>query len=174
VESASSIPPKKSFLQELKPWSGINPGGEKNTSILFSLLRPWHLVVYPAVAYSFLVFSCNFACVVEVLNTAASVFQAPPYNMSPGIQSLIYIGSLVGGLVGSYCGGGLTDIIVKWKARRNNGVFEPEDRLLAVFIPLLIVPAGELMYLSPPLTSKINVAGMDWASHIKLHGHCHL
>lgn len=86
------------------------------------------------------------ACVVEVLNTAASIFQAPPYNMSPGIQSLIYVGSLVGGLIGSYCGGGLTDIIVKWRARKNNGVFEPEDRLYAIFIPLFIVPAGELMY----------------------------
>jgi hypothetical protein len=41
LESVSSIPPKKSFLQELKPWSGINPGGEKNTSILFLFLRPW-------------------------------------------------------------------------------------------------------------------------------------
>jgi hypothetical protein len=146
VQERAPIPAKKSFIQELKPWSGINPGIEKNTSIISLFIRPWPLAVYPAVAYSFLVFSCNLACVVNVLNTAAVVFQSPPYNMSPGVQSLIYVAPLITGALGSYCGGGLTDIIIQWCARRNNGIFEPEDRLLAVFIPLLIVPAGELMY----------------------------
>jgi hypothetical protein len=146
VQEHNPIPPKKSFLQELKPWSTINPGIEKGTSIIYLFLRPWPLVAYPAVIYSFLVFSCNLACVVNVLNTAAVVFQSPPYNMSPGIQSLIYVAPLVTGALGSYCGGGLTDIIIQWRARKNNGIFEPEDRLLAVFIPLFIVPAGELMY----------------------------
>ena len=146
VQEPALIPPKKSFIQELKPWSTINPGIEKDTSIISLFIRPWPLAVYPAVAYSFLVFSCNLACIVNVLNTSAVIFQNPPYNMSPGIQSLIYVAPLVTGALGSYCGGGLTDIIVQWRARKNNGIFEPEDRLLAIFIPLIIVPAGELMY----------------------------
>lgn len=66
--------------------------------------------------------------------------------MNPGVQSLIYVSPIIGGAIGGYCGGGLTDIIIQWRTRKNNGIFEPEDRLLAALIPLFIVPAGELMY----------------------------
>jgi hypothetical protein len=104
------------------------------------------LTVYPAVIYSFLVFSVNVACGVGTSSTVASVFQNPPYNMSPGIQSLINIPAVIGAAAGSYWGGALTDRFVEWRARKNNGVFEPETRLLALGLPLFIVPAGVLMF----------------------------
>ena len=103
------------------------------------------MVVYPAVIYAFVVFSTNLACLLNVVNTVASVFQSPPYNMSPGVQSLVYVSPIIGGAIGGYVGGGLTDRIIQWRTKKNNGVFEPEDRLLAAIIPLFIVPAGELM-----------------------------
>jgi hypothetical protein len=107
------------------------------------------MVVYPAVIYSFFVFSFNLACLLGVLNTAASVFQSPPYNMSAGVQSLIFVPEFFGVALGAYCGGGLTDRLVQWRTRKNNGVFEPEQRLLALILPLFLVPVGVLMYLFP-------------------------
>ena len=146
-ETAIPAPPsKKSYLRELDPYSGINPGIEKKTSFISLFIRPWPLAVYPAAIYAFLVFSVNLACLLNVVNTAAEVFQSPPYLMSPGVQSLIYIPGLIGGILGGYCGGGLTDLIIQWQTRKNNGIFEPEYRLVALVIPLFIVPAGELMY----------------------------
>ena len=144
--SANAPPAKKSFLKELNIWSGINPGIEKDTKFFSLFIRPWPLVVYPAVIYAFLVFSCNLACLLNVVNTVASVFQSPPYNMSPGVQSLVYVSPIIGGAIGGYCGGGLTDLVIQWRTRRNNGIFEPEDRLLAAILPLFVVPAGELMF----------------------------
>jgi len=143
---ASMFPPRKTFIQELNPWSGINPGIEKSTNFLFLFIRPWPMVVYPAVIYSFFVFSFNLACLLGVLNTAASVFQSPPYNMSAGVQSLIFVPEFFGVALGAYCGGGLTDRLVQWRTRKNNGVFEPEQRLLALILPLFLVPVGVLMY----------------------------
>jgi len=144
--NTSPTPPKKSFFNELNPYSGINPGIEKDTNFFTLFIRPWPLTVYPAVVYSFLVFSVNVACGVGTNSTVASVFQNPPYNMSPGIQSLINIPAIIGAAAGSYWGGALTDRFVEWRARKNNGVFEPETRLLALVLPLFIVPAGVLMY----------------------------
>ena len=135
-------PPRKSYLQQLNPWSGINPGSSDNPSFFFLLIRPWPLAVYPAVMYSFLVFSFNLACLLCVVNTAPVVFQSPPYNFSPGVQSLIFLASFVGAGFGAFSGGALTDWIVRWQTKRNNGIFEPESRLIALVLPLFLVPAG--------------------------------
>jgi MFS family permease len=81
-----------------------------------------------------------------VVNTAASVFQAPPYNMTPGIQSLIFVPGILGAALGAYMGGALTDKFIEYRTKNNNGIFEPETRLVALIFPLFIVPAGVLMY----------------------------
>ena len=80
-----------------------------------------------------------------VLSTNASIFQSPPYNMSPGINSLINLCQLIGVLIGACSGGAFTDYYSQWRARKNNGVFEPETRLVPLIIPFFIVPIGLLM-----------------------------
>lgn len=137
---------KKSFLQ-LNPWSGIDPGIDKNNSFLFLCVRPWPLVFYPAVIYSFLVFSFNLPCLLIIVNTASPAFQSPPYNMSPGVQSLISVPGVIGAAMGAFTGGALIDQFIKWRTKKNNGIFEPEARLVALIFPLFIVPAGVLMYI---------------------------
>src|SRR5271156_5319537 len=133
---------KKTFLQELKPWSHIN----KESNFIGLLLRPWPMIAYPATLYSFLTFSAVLAWYICIFATYALVFQLPPYNMSTGVSGLINIPASIGCFLGAYCGGGLTDTFVKYRARRNNGVFEPETRLVAMIIPFFIIPIGLLMY----------------------------
>ena len=163
-------PPKKSYFQELNPWSGLNPGSNDNPSFFFLVLRAWPLVVYPAVIYSFLVFSFTLACVLFVVNTAPIVFQSPPYNFSPGVQSLINLSAFIGAAFGAFAGGALTDLIVQWNTKRNNGIFEPESRLLALILPFFLVPAGVLMYC--PLKCRLSL-GMGLASRTSGIGPVH-
>jgi hypothetical protein len=165
---------KKTFLQELNPWSGINPGIEKDNNFFFLLIRPWTMVIYPAVIYSFLVFAFTLACAIGVLNTAASIFQSPPYNMTPGVQSLINIPLTLGIVLGSYCGGELTDRYLAWRVKKNNGIFEPEFRLVTLILPFLIVPAGVLMYFDIFIFLEADFLGTDLVSRIYPHGYCHL
>ena len=134
--------PKKTFLQELQPWSKINP----KTSYIHLFFRPAPLIVYPAVMFGFLVFSTTLAWVVSVLNVQASIFQGPHYHMKPGINSLINIPAIIGIAFGSYVGGALTDFIAAKMAKRNEGIFEPEFRLLSLIFPFFILPSGLLMY----------------------------
>lgn len=133
---------KRSYLQELKPWSKINP----NTNYLNLLLRPWPLIVYPALIYSFLAYAAILGSGTGIINTNASIYQNAPYHMTPGINSLIKISTFIGVTLGSYFGGSLTDRYIAWRARRNNGIFEPETRLEGLIVPLFIVPAGLIMY----------------------------
>jgi hypothetical protein len=66
--------------------------------------------------------------------------------MTPGINSLIYIPSIIGILLGRYLGGAFTDGLAEWSARRKKGFFEPEARLVTMIIPFFVVPVGLLMY----------------------------
>jgi hypothetical protein len=161
----SSTPiPKKTYLEELSPWSGICPGIPKNTSIINLFLRPWPLVFYPAGIYSFLTFSIILACILGIGNTAAFVFQYPPYNFSPGIQALgIFLPALIGTTLGAIIGGPLTDVYTQWRTRKNNGVFEPEGRLVALIVPFFVVPAGVLMFLTPFLAGLTGRYGLGVA-----------
>lgn len=135
--------PKRTFLQELRPWSKINP----KASYIHLFFRPVPLIVYPAVVFGFLVFSTTLAWTVSVLNVQASVFQGPHYHMTSGINSLINIAPMVGIGLGSYVGGAFTDFLAAKMAKRNQGIFEPEFRLLPLIFPFFLVPSGLLMYL---------------------------
>jgi hypothetical protein len=137
-----SLPAKKTYLQELNPWSGTHP----HIGYFGLLFRPWLLAVYPAVIYSFISFGISLAWLNCILSTSAGVFQKAPYNFTPGLNSLIKLPSIIGVLLGTYCGGSLSDRYCQWKARRNNGVFEPEDRLVMLLFPLFLVPVGLFMF----------------------------
>jgi hypothetical protein len=156
-------PPKKSFLQELQPWSQIN----RNTNLFQLFFRPLPIIVYPATIFSFLTFASTLGWLLCFINTNASVFQAPPYNMTPAINGLINISGVIGNLLGAYAGGALTDKWVERQARRNNGLFEPETRLVALIIPFIVVPAGLLMY--NPLTTHLT-SGMGSEFNITHRG----
>jgi len=149
IEPANATPtssiPKKTFLQELNPWSGFN----QETNLIRLFLRPFLLVVYPATIYAILTFAAILGWYLCVISTYGSVFQRPPYSMSPGVSSLINIAGTIGVFAGSYCGGALTDKFAEWYARKNNGVFEPEARLVALILPTFLIPAGLLMYVPP-------------------------
>jgi hypothetical protein len=159
---------KNTYLQELKPWSTIKP----DASLITLFLRPWPCILYPAVIYTLLLYSAILAWVVCVVNTNAALFQSPPYNMSPGINSLLKIPSLIGILVGVICGGLVTDKYGAWRARKNNGIFEPEVRLEVLVLPFLIVPAGLLMFFHH--YSPTYFVGTDLEHYINRHGHCYL
>jgi MFS family permease len=48
---------KKSFLQDIKPWSGV----DSNVSVIGSLVRPWACWLYPSMVWAVLAFSIHVA-----------------------------------------------------------------------------------------------------------------
>jgi len=144
-ESQVVVPAPKSYLQQLNPWSGTHPNGEK-ASFLYLFLRPWPLVFYPAVAYSTYIFGLAISAIQITVTQSPAVFEAPPYNFTPGIQSLQHVPMMIGAAIGSVYGGLGTDILARYITKKNNGIFEPESRLPLLIGPLFIVPAGLLMY----------------------------
>ncbi|KAE9972770.1 hypothetical protein EG328_004817 [Venturia inaequalis] len=134
--------PKKTWLQEMSLWNEL----PKDTNLWEMFIRPLPLIVYPAVMFSFLTYAVSLAWVVAINILNSFILQAPPYNWKPSINGLINIPALLGNLLGSVTGGWLVDKYSDWRARKNNGVFKPESRLVLLIIPALIVPAGCILF----------------------------
>jgi hypothetical protein len=139
--STGLIGTKKTFVQELNPFSPIN----KDQNLLLLFLKPLPLISYPAVIYGAIAFGTSLAFFLAGLTVNPSIYQGPPYNFSPAINGLINIPSFMGDVLSAFAGGWLTDKISEMQARKNNGVFEPEFRLLALILPLFLYPTGCLM-----------------------------
>lgn len=134
--------PKKTWLQELSLWSGT----AKDTNLFELFVRPFPMIAYPAVMFAFLGYAVSLAWVVAINILNSFVLQAPPYNWSPSVNGLINIPGLLGNLVGSLTSGWLVDRYSDRRARKNNGVFQPESRLFLLIIPTIIAPAGCVLF----------------------------
>ncbi|KAK4200233.1 putative transporter in the major facilitator superfamily [Triangularia verruculosa] len=135
--------PKRSWIQEFSLWSGIP---KDDTSLWKMFLRPLPMFAYPCVIYSFLGYAVSLVLTVAVNILNSFVLQAPPYNWSPTVNGLINIPGFIGNLCGSFAGGWLVDRFCDWRSRKNKGVFEPENRLYLLILPLLITGAGCVVF----------------------------
>lgn len=134
--------PKKTFAQDLSLWSGV----PSETNLFKMFIRPFPMIVYPAVIFAFLGYATSLFLVVSVNILNPFVLQAPPYNWRPQINGLINIPGLIGNVFGAYVGGWLVDKFCDWRTKKNSGIFEPESRLYLMIIPFLITPAGCLVF----------------------------
>ncbi|KAK5136176.1 hypothetical protein LTR08_004013 [Meristemomyces frigidus] len=134
--------PKKTWLQELSLWSGV----PKSTNLLTLFIRPFPLILYPAVIFAFISYAVSLAWVVAINILNSFVLQAPPYSWKPSINGLINIPGLIGNLLGAWLGGWVVDQYSNWRSKKNGGVFQPETRLHLLWIPAIIVPAGCLAF----------------------------
>ncbi|KAF2136898.1 uncharacterized protein K452DRAFT_258446 [Aplosporella prunicola CBS 121167] len=134
--------PKKTYLQQLT----LLPNIQRSTDLLKMFLRPFLLILYPAVTYSFLAYAVVLAWTVAVNMLAPFILSAPPYSFSPALLGLLNIAGLLGNLFGSLTGGWLVDRYSDWRARRARGVFRPETRLPLLVVPCVCVPAGCVLF----------------------------
>lgn len=101
----------------------------------------WPNVFYAGWAYGSTLIWFN------VLNATASVvFSAPPYNFSPAIVGVTYIACLIGVLIGFLFCGRVSDWLALKLARRNQGIFEPEQRLWLFAASSVIIPFALILW----------------------------
>ncbi|TKA68422.1 hypothetical protein B0A49_08384 [Cryomyces minteri] len=134
--------PKNTWKQEMSLWSGT----PSDTSLFKLFIRPFLLLVYPAVIFAFLGYAVALAWVVAINILNPFVLQAPPYSWAPSINGLINIPGLLGNIFGAFAGGWLVERYSDWRAKKNGGVFQPESRLTLLVIPTLLVPTGCLVF----------------------------
>ncbi|EPE02698.1 mfs transporter [Ophiostoma piceae UAMH 11346] len=116
----------------------------KNTDLRMlwrELWLPWYLFVFPIVEFAAFVVSWSAASFLVVNLSQSQAFAAPPYNYSSQTIGLFNISVFVWAGIGLFTCGPLSDMVAAWFTRRNNGVREPEMRLVAIvpYVAALIV-----------------------------------
>lgn len=104
------------------------------------------LVVLPGPIWASAMIALGTFVVGLVFTTQASFFASPPYNFSPSQLGLMYFALIIGNFIGSIYGGSFADWIVLWKAKRSDGISEPEHRLLAYHSMGFFAAGGILCY----------------------------
>jgi hypothetical protein len=144
--------PKKTFREQIV----VFRGRITDRSWASAFFQPFPLMIFPSVLFSSIV---NGACMTWLFMSGLISFQVllyPPYSLQP--DTLAYIGlpgSLVG-LISAVTAGLLNDWLIKKLSKANNGVYEPEFRLLAM-IPATIFTTIGFYLLGPAYEQKYPV-----------------
>lgn len=107
-------------------------------------LRPFFLYLYPPVLYGSLVYSMAVVWLIVISETVSDIFKGESYGYSQQTVGLFYLGPFIGGVLGSLCTGFFGDRLVRFLARKNHGIYEPEFRLF-MLIPATIFECFGLM-----------------------------
>ena len=133
--------PAKTYKQTLKPWNGRL----RHESWLKVAIRPFILFAYPSILWSTLVYSLSIGWLIVLSESVSTVFEdKATYNFTPLRAGLVYISPFIGGVLGTAVAGKVSDIIVRYMSRRNDGVYEPEFRLVMA-IPIVVATCIGLM-----------------------------
>jgi MFS family permease len=139
--------PPTTFLQQLKPWNGRL----RKDSWFRVAVRPFILFCYPSILWSALVYSLSIGWLIVLSESVSTIYEeSDSYNFTSLQTGLVYISPFVGGILGTAVAGKISDIMVRYLARKNGGIYEPEFRLV-MGIPIA-------------LTTTIGLMGYGWSA----------
>lgn len=142
--------PSKTYRQSLKPWNG-RLAKDKWLKVM---VRPFILFAYPAVLWSSMAYALAVGWLIVLSESIAHIYQnRESYNFTALQVGLVYISPFIGGVLGTAVAGKVSDLIVRFMARRNDGVYEPEFRLVMA-IPITI-------------STVIGLMGFGWSAEEK-------
>lgn len=136
--SLDTIPPKTTFSRTLLPFNGRFT----DESFFKLILRPLPLFFHPAVLWACLIQGAMIGFTVMIGVVLAVIFYGPPLWFTEENTGYMYTGPFIGAILGFIVAGLLSDWSTRFMIRQNNGVYEPEFRILLVIPQLVFGCAG--------------------------------
>lgn len=125
---------------QFMPWQPLD-----GANFLRELWLPFYLHAFPIVEFAAFVVSWSAGGFLVVNLTQSQVFAAPPYNFSPQTIGLFNLALMVGAIIGLVTSGPLSDWVAARLTARNNGIREPEMRLVTMVPYVLIMILGSVI-----------------------------
>jgi MFS family permease len=126
----------------MKPFNGTF----SDDSLLFLIIRPFAILMNPAVLWAVITLAFPVLWVVGISFVIAQIFASPPYLLTTAQLGYLSAGPVVGGTLGCLFVGWISDPIVKLIARKNGGVYEPEFRLVLVLGLFIFSALGYFLF----------------------------
>ncbi|PSK42888.1 hypothetical protein B9Z65_6842 [Elsinoe australis] len=104
------------------------------------------LLLFPNVLFALLLNGLTLGVNVAIGTTYGNILHAAPYNWPQSSISYANCGQIVTALAALPILGMASDVIIKYMAKRNNGVHEPENRLLTLPFPIIVGVFTAVLY----------------------------
>lgn len=105
--------------------------------LTYSLQHTFQIMLFPNVFWAFCLNGLTLGVNIALGTTYGTIVTSPPYSWPDRSASYVTPGQIITALVALPLLGYGSDRVLKWRARRNGGVHEPENRLLLLWIPIL-------------------------------------
>ena len=133
-----TAPTKTTWLQSLKLFNGR----KTDEHYIHLLFRPFPLFFHPGIAWACLIQGVIIGFTVLIGVTLAAIFLGPPLWFGELETGYMYTGAFVGAILGFLLTGLMSDPSVKVLTKWNNGVYEPEFRMVLVIPQMILGGAG--------------------------------
>lgn len=164
ASTVRTVPEPKTFWQE----TAIFTGTYSDENLLQLVIAPFAVCTNIAVFWVVIVSGTITATYVAQAYVLAQIFTLPPYNLNASGVGYLSLGPFVGGIVGSIVLGIILDPTIKWFSKKNNGIYEPEFRLVAMLGGLL--SGGGLMAWGYMAQQSVNMYACATVHGIVLFG----
>jgi hypothetical protein len=138
-----AIYPRKTYLDKLKLFQKSDLA--KPNQLLGMMTRPLKFLTFPVIFYAGFSYGSNLVWF-NVLNATSSLILSGTYGFSASMVGVSYVSAVLGVAVAAAYTGWVGDRFVIWKARKNNGIMEPEHRLWLFMPSLVFVPFGLILW----------------------------
>ncbi|OKO90331.1 hypothetical protein PENSUB_13464 [Penicillium subrubescens] len=128
--------------QQFKLWQ---LDGNNIKTVLLSFWVPWKLLSFPIVELAAFIVSWSASCFLTLNLTQSQAFAEPPYNFNSQTIGFFNFAILVGAFIGLATNGPFSDWISMKATRKNRGIREPEMRLPAIAIYMVIMIIGNFV-----------------------------
>lgn len=118
----------------MKPWSTVY-SKEPMIKLIF---RPFYILLNPVILWAVILIAFFQLWNVVINFMLGQLFGPPPYLLDSAQLGYLAGGPMVFGTITCILFGTLSDRLAKWASKRNNGIYEPEFRLITMlFAPIL-------------------------------------
>ncbi|EMC96554.1 hypothetical protein BAUCODRAFT_480367 [Baudoinia panamericana UAMH 10762] len=138
IENTAGVQPKRKRLFAQMEFRRISP---RPISFL-EFFRPLYMLRYPSVGLIALSWCFGVALPDIGISNIVPLAFGGVYGWGPRAQGLSNAGFLVGCLLGEAFAGPMSDLYIRYRLKRNGGVFIPEMRLHPVIPGLILMPLG--------------------------------
>lgn len=128
-ETEAAINPTETKLTYREALRVYN-GRFSEESLLHALITPWSAFLLPAVSWAAFSYGSSVAFAASFSVALGQIFTKPPYNLTSAEVGQAVLSSFVGATLGNVIPGPVSDWLVKYMSRQNQGVYEPEFRLV--------------------------------------------
>lgn len=134
--------PPRTWRSDMRLWVG-NPEWRKGFDVL---KNTFELLLFPNVFWAMCLNGLTLGVNVAIGTTYGGIVEGAPYNWPHKTTSYANTGQIVVAIVALPLLGIGSDKIIKWKAQRNNGIHEPESRILTLTLPIVVGVITVVLY----------------------------